>query len=357
MAWQRWTPCSGGRSLGRRRHRQPRASIDPSGHAGRIDAVGRSEHSAWAGPATQAARQRASRSRPRAGRRNRRGEVMTCRRSRTPSCSTWSLPVWVSAESSFERGFGSSRPRRIWWFASSRTTTSVRLLTDQAALAKAAPPPVLSGEITKNADGHWRFALIGGIISERPEKEPSPSPWMTGLTHSGTARPAIWSYLGLPQSPNRQHRCDKSQGGSEYFPGHRSDGRVGSAVSRGYCQTGSLRRASGGSKCSPCWPSSSGRHSTFFPPPLLHSRSASSGGHSSRMSADHKAMLSANRVLAERCMELGVKVYPPVRPAAFTRGVAEALRRPDVGALRSGQTGVRSEQGSHARRRRVRLTD
>ena len=72
------------------------------------------------------------------------------------------------------------------------------LLTDSARLARAEAVPVLGGEVTKDADGRWRFALLAGVFSEETKDETIAASWMAGLTFTEKARVTsmpCWNYL------------------------------------------------------------------------------------------------------------------------------------------------------------------
>jgi hypothetical protein len=59
------------------------------------------------------------------------------------------------------------------------------LIDDQARLATGDGPPVLVGEATKDAGGRWRFVSLTGTFAERPGDERTPE----------ATRMSYWDYL------------------------------------------------------------------------------------------------------------------------------------------------------------------
>jgi FAD/FMN-containing dehydrogenase len=190
----------------------------------------------------------------------------------------------------------------------------VSLLSDQAALAKAGPPSVLSGEITKNELGRWRYALIGGITSERPDKEPSHPPWMTGLKHTGSGRPAIWSFWDYLNRRTDSIAATKARGTPNpslavvlpessvrpFLEAVLSDEKLAAGIWRVEVLPMLVERFTAPLHVLPEAP-------VAFTVRLQRRASAENA-------PDHQAMLSANRALATRCMDSGGKVYPPFAP-------------------------------------------
>jgi hypothetical protein len=137
---------------------------------------------------------------------------------------------------------------------------------------------------------------------------------MTGLTHTGTARPAIWPYWDYLNRRTDSIAATKARGtpnpslalvlteGSvrQFLEAVLSDEKFAAGIWRIEVFPMLVERFTAPLHVLPA-------ASLAFTVRLQRRASV-------RNAVDHKAMLSANRALAERCMELGGKVYPPFAP-------------------------------------------
>ena len=96
------------------------------------------------------------------------------------------------------------------WSAHSSSRDSSALVQELARLARSATlPPILGAEVTKEADGRWRFALITGTSADEPTDKTTPC-WdhldrrtasIAATKSKGTPNPSL--ALVLPERPVR----------------------------------------------------------------------------------------------------------------------------------------------------------
>ncbi len=179
-----------------------------------------------------------------------------------------------------------------------RTSThehSDALVSDLARLATTEAPPILTGEVTKDADGRWRLVLISASFAEQSTDDTVPY-WdhldrrtasVTATKAKGTPNPSLAMVL-----PERSVR--------PFLASVLSD----SDVAVGLWRIEVLPMITARFK----------QPLHILPEGALAFTLRLQRRASAENAPDHKAMLIANQTLAQRCMTSGGKIYPPFAP-------------------------------------------
>ena len=175
------------------------------------------------------------------------------------------------------------------------------LISDHVRLATSDGPPVLVGEVTKDAGGRWRFVSLSGTFAERPEDERTPE----------ATRMSYWDYLDRRTAsvaatkargtPNPSLAVTLPERSVRPFLAH--------ALADPEASAGIWRI-----EVIPMITARFTQPLHVIPEGALAFTLRLQRRASAENAADHKAMLTSNRTLVQRCLDAGGKVYPPFAP-------------------------------------------
>jgi FAD/FMN-containing dehydrogenase len=173
---------------------------------------------------------------------------------------------------------------------------SSALVQELARLARSATlPPILGAEVTKEADGRWRFALITGTSADEPTDKTTPY-WdhldrrtasIAATKSKGTPNPSL--ALVLPERPVRS-----------FLASLLSDAKAASGIWR--------------VEMVPMITARFKRPLHMLPEGELAFTLRLQRRASADNAPDHETMLGQNDLLVRRCLTLGGKIYPPFAP-------------------------------------------
>lgn len=187
------------------------------------------------------------------------------------------------------------------------------LLDDLARVATAEVVPALGGEITADAGGGWRPALLAGTFTDRPDDEPAKPAWMEGLRFKAASTTAqrFGDYLDRRAASVVAAKAKRTPNPSLALV--LPEAAVRSFVERVLGDP----QISGGIWRIELLPMIAAR----FKQPLhrlpegrmpftvrLQRRA------SAENAPDHTFMLAANQMLVDACLERGGRIYPPFAP-------------------------------------------
>jgi cytokinin dehydrogenase len=172
---------------------------------------------------------------------------------------------------------------------------STALVVELARLARTGAPPILGAEVTKDADGRWRFALISGTFTDEPTDKTTPY-WdhldrrtasVAATKTKGTPNPSL--ALVLPEQAVRSFLADLL-----------SNAMAASGIWRIEIVPMITARFKQPLHVLP-------EGALAFTVRLQRRASAADA-------PDHETMLTMNDMLAHRCLTLGGKISPPFAP-------------------------------------------
>jgi cytokinin dehydrogenase len=187
------------------------------------------------------------------------------------------------------------------------------LVSDQVSLATEKAPPLIAGEVMREADGRWRFALIGGTYAGQPGDPPSAG-WTSRLQLKGAVAVRsvpYWEYLDRRTASITASKAKRAPNPSlaVTLPERSVRSFLANVLPDPEASVGIWRI-----EVLPMITARFKQPLHVIPAGPIAFTLRLQRRASAELTPDHKAMLSANRMLVKRCMDEGGKVYPPFAP-------------------------------------------
>ena len=188
------------------------------------------------------------------------------------------------------------------------------LVSDGARLARADAIPVLGAEVTKDADGRWRFALLTGVFSDQANDETVAPGWIAGLQFTDKAPVTTmpcWNYLDRRTASITASKVKRAPNPSlaVVLPERSVRSFLADVLSDPGAAAGIWRI-----EVLPMITARFKQPLHILPEGTLSFTLRLQRRASAENAPDHRAMLSANQMLVHRCIKMGGKIYPPFAP-------------------------------------------